>query len=481
MYLTEDNIGIVEEELVLQAYSKPKKDFRNELFDRYKDKLRINSELDRSLISFQANKKEPLYRWFKYKEGFSTAFVEQILHKYGKSNKEQVVLDPFSGIGTTVTTAIANGFDAIGIELLQPGILATEARIISQTIDHEAFKKSIESLSNLDFYNSKIPQKYFFNHLTITQGAFPEETECAIANINQFLSTPGIENSIKILIRFAVNSILEEVSFTRKDGQYLRWDYRSNRQLKSSFNKGKIHPFKERLLSKLKEIQDDLRCKTELKNQYQLMKGSCLFELSKIDSNSIDLVVTSPPYCNRYDYTRTYALELAYNGVDDHQIKDLRQTLLSATVENKSKFKTLLGHYDSIGQHSTFFDLVDNFRNFGALSETLGSLQFHRNELNNKNIPDMVANYFFEMNFVIYELSRVLKPGGKIVMVNDNVRYNGDEIQVDLLLSELASKVGLKTDVIWVLERGKGNSSQQMGVHGRQELRKCVYVWSKTN
>ena len=66
-------------------------------------------------------------------------------------------------------------------------------------------------------------------------------------------------------------------------------------------------------------------------------------------------------------------------------------------------------------------------------------------------------------------------------MVNDNVRYNGDEIQVDLLLSELASKVGLETDVIWVLERGKGNSSQQMGVHGRQELRKCVYVWSKEN
>ena len=479
MFLTDDNINIVEKELILQAYSKPKRDFRNELLERFKDKLKISLKLDRSLISFQANKKEPLYRWFKYKEGFSTAFVEQILHKYGKPNSGQVVLDPFSGIGTTVTTAIANGFDAIGIELLPPGILATEARLISQTIDQKAFQLSIEKLSAINFYNSEVPKEYFFNHLTITRGAFPEETEYAIANINQFLSISEIEDSIKVLIRFAVNSILEEVSYTRKDGQYLRWDFRSNRRLKSTFNKGVIHPFKERLLSKLKEIQDDLKNKSELKNQYQLIKGSSLYELSKIDSNSVDLIITSPPYCNRYDYTRTYALELAFNGVDDHQIKYLRQTLLSATVENKSKFRSLLDHYDSMGKRSIFFEIVDNFRNFGALAETLGTLEFHRNELNNKNIPDMVANYFFEMNFVIYELSRLLKPGGKIVMVNDNVRYNGDEIQVDLLLSELASKVGLETDVIWVLERGKGNSSQQMGAHGRQELRKCVYVWSK--
>jgi Tfp pilus assembly protein PilZ len=83
------------------------------------------------------------------------------------------------------------------------------------------------------------------------------------------------------------------------------------------------------------------------------------------------------------------------------------------------------------------------------------------------------------MNFVIRELARTLKKGGKIIMVNDNVRYNGDEIPVDIILSEFARESGLATDVIWVLEKGKGNSSQQMGTHGRKELRKCVYVWSK--
>jgi hypothetical protein len=36
---------------------------------------------------------------------------------------------------------------------------------------------------------------------------------------------------------------LEEVSYTRKDGQYLRWDYRSGRKLAKRFDKGTIHEF----------------------------------------------------------------------------------------------------------------------------------------------------------------------------------------------------------------------------------------------
>ena len=63
-------------------------------------------------------------------------------------------------------------------------------------------------------------------------------------------------------------------------------------------------------------------------------------------------------------------------------------------------------------------------------------------------------------------------------MVNDNVQY-AIEVPVDLILSDFAEEHGLRTDKIWVLPKGKGNASQQMGVHGRNEIRKCVYVWEK--
>lgn len=91
----------------------------------------------------------------------------------------------------------------------------------------------------------------------------------------------------------------------------------------------------------------------------------------------------------------------------------------------------------------------------------------------------MIRNYFYEMCFVIYELARVLKPGGVIAMVNDNVQYAGEEVPVDIILSDIAESFGLNTKHIWTLGRGKGNSSQQMGNHGRSELRKCIYVWVK--
>jgi len=59
------------------------------------------------------------------------------------------------------------------------------------------------------------------------------------------------------------------------------------------------------------------------------------------------------------------------------------------------------------------------------------------------------------------------------------VRYAGAIIAVDIILSELAERLGFVTEQILVLPNGKGNSSQQMGAHGREALRKCVYVWRK--
>jgi hypothetical protein len=99
--------------------------------------------------------------------------------------------------------------------------------------------------------------------------------------------------------------------------------------------------------------------------------------------------------------------------------------------------------------------------------------------INNAGIVRMVRNYFFELSLLIFASAKVLKPGAPFIMVNDNVRYEGAHVPVDLILSDFAEHAGFDVESVWVLPRGKGNSSQQMGRHGRQELRKCVYVWRK--
>lgn len=454
-------------------------DSLKKLESRYADKLRVNKDLTREIVSFQANKKEPFYRWLRFKEGFSSRMVQYWLNLFQPASFPPRVLDPFAGSGTTLTTSTRLGWRATGIELLPVGTSAMKARLKADSASISHFENYVREVERVDF---KASTGYSYPHLRITQGAFAPKTETAIGNYVHFLNQ--IEDpDIRYLFWFACLSILEDVSYTRKDGQYLRWDSRSKRKLRSSFNKGLIQDFRTAILQKLDIMLQDIRWRNggTYSSNVNIVEASCLDVLPTFTESSYDLILTSPPYCNRYDYTRTYALELAFLGYDEAALKSLRQTLLSATVENKSKRQHLHEQYKVRNQEDRFFAAVRSFEKQETLQKILPILYQLRDqrELNNANIPVMVENYFFEMSCLITEMARVLAPGGSVVMVNDNVQYHGEEIPVDLILSDFAQNVGLQVESIWVLPRGKGNSSQQMGIHGRHELRKCVYVWSK--
>lgn len=455
---------------------------RDALHQRYADKLKVIPALTRSLVSFQANKNAPFYRWFKYREGFSSELVRYFLGYFKtQHNRAPRVLDPFAGAGTTLTTSTKSGWQATGIELLPVGANAIRARLLADTVNVGAFKREMQRLEGFPL-DSSSANGYRFPHIRITSQAFSDATEDAISAFISFLDSIESED-VRALFHFACLSILEDVSYTRKDGQYLRWDNRSGRTLKAKFNKGDIYEFRLAITRQLDLMLEDIsrRNGETFASNVRLIEGSCLNELPQLEANYFDLVITSPPYCNRYDYTRTYALELAFLGHNGDDVKRLRQTLLSATVENKSKRAQLAKEYERHGHLERFNEAANAFEDQQALHEVLKLLYTARDNghLNNNNIPNLVENYFFEMSFIVYELARVLAPGGYVVMVNDNVQYHGEEVPVDLILSDYAASAGLNVEHIWVLPRGKGNSSQQMGTHGRNELRKCVYVWSK--
>jgi len=315
----------------------------------------------------------------------------------------------------------------------------------------------------------------------ITRGAYPQETVVAMG---RFLDALEQENRrVKAILFFALLCILESISYTRKDGQYLRWDHRSGRrQGKKVFDKGKILLFDRAITCKLQEIITDLHS-AELpedlfgtvrsRNEVVLHSGSCLDILPKLRAGAFDCLITSPPYCNRYDYTRTYALELAALGVDEGGLAQLRQEMLSCTVENRAKdlltlnpnWKGALAVADQHGLFKAILAYLESQKELGLL--------------NNDGIPRMVRGYFYEMACVIAECARVLKPGAPLMMVNDNVRYAGASVPVDIILTEFAEHLGFVAEQILILPNGKGNSSQQMGAHGREPLRKCIYVWRK--
>jgi len=445
---------------------------------RWADKLYVDSSLTRALVSFQANKGRAVYRWFKYKEAFSAGLIEHLLSKYRIT--KGVVLDPFAGSGTALFVAGGHGMKAEGIELLPIGrtLIATK-----QLIDWDLKDAGVKRLM---FWRDEHPWRKCktvkpINELRITRGAYPAETLDAMG---RFLAASEQEGErVKAVLLFALLCILENISYTRKDGQYLRWDHRSGRrQGKKIFDKGKILTFDTAITHKLHQIVDDLRtgeqpedlfAKPLKKADVKLHGGSCLDILPKLKTESYDCLITSPPYCNRYDYTRTYALELALLGVDEVGLVKLRQEMLSCTVENRAK--------DLLKLNRDWKPAIAAADNQILLQNILAYLdsQKERDLLNNDGIPRMVRGYFYEMACVIYESARVLKRGAPFIMVNDNVRYAGASISVDIILSEIAEQLGFVAEQILVLPNGKGNSSQQMGVHGRDALRKCVYLWRK--
>ena len=449
---------------------------RRSLHERFEGRLSINSRLTQKMISYQGNYDAPGFRWMRYKEGFSRGLIEQLIEDVQPSS----VLDPFSGIGTTPLIAAGRGLRAIGIEIVPVGVLVGEAIALAANGLHQnSFTRTATQF--LEYLNSdKEPSpEHAFPHVNITEAAFPAETELALAKAREFLN--GVDDpDIHTMLNLACMSVLESVSFTSKDGQYLRWDPRSMKQVRTRTQKKSILQFADAIRGRLSKMNEDIET---LKERYgrgtpEFITGSSLDHLRGIPSGSFDMVITSPPYANRYDYTRTYALELAWLGYDDNEIKKLRQRMLSATVENKSKKKWLL---DTYSDAELLNSAIRRYEDQAAVHEVITRLRECIGELSNRQIIQMLEGYFLEMAVIIAELGRIVRPGGTVVMVNDNVQYHGEELPVDFILSDFAENSGFTCEHIWALQRGKGNASQQMERFGRREQRKCVYWWVRHN
>jgi DNA modification methylase len=447
-----------------------------ELTQQFNGRLRQQPALNRQVVSFQANKERPEYRWYKYKEAFSASLVEYLLLNHPVPPGP--ILDPFAGMGTTLFAAASMGFDADGIELLPIGQQIVQTRLALQKLsspNRAALQRWLDERPwNRSSFKVTLPV------LRITNGAYPAQT---LLDIERYIGAWQAEKKdVQRVLRFALLCVLESVSYTRKDGQYLRWDQRSGRrQGTNDFDKGPILPFDEAISKKLREILIDSKRTTPLQlftdavspGTIKLIAGSCLDVLPSLSKSMYSAIITSPPYCNRYDYTRTYALELAILDVDEVELTELRQKMLSCTVENRAK--------DLLEINAAWAKAVDAANSQAVLQAVLKYLDGMKEagQLNNPGIARMVRGYFYEMACVVWECARTLRKGGVLFMVNDNVRYGGASIPVDLILSDIAQQLGFSVDQILVLPVGKGNSSQQMGAHGRDQLRKCVYVWRK--
>lgn len=468
---------------------------RIKLENRYWEITEVTEKFNRQSVSYQLSKKDCLHRWLKYREGFSAQLVEILLNEF-KIKEGDVVMDPFMGSGTTALVCAMEGINSIGYDILPMSKLSILAKTAVYDYNIVELQMMLDDIRRLE-----VPKNYekCTPYVSITDGAYPDAEGKAIAFFTEYFDNSNYSDIAKNLVKLCILNSLERISYTIKSGQYLSWDHKCPKIIeinklrveagKKPFvnknDKGTLPTLKGALSLEFSQMVEDiiaLQSKdTEFKANCKYIEGSVLFEIAKVENDTISGVITSPPYCNRYDYTRTYGLELAYLGKNDRQIKQLRQTLLSCTVESRTKVEKLKKHYNNIGRLDDYDRVMSIVRDNVVLNEIRGALQARNDneEINNQGILRMVDGYFLELTFLFSELYRVCKSGAQVAFVNDNVRYAGEVIPVDFLCTNLAEQIGFKPVKIYTLRQQKGNSSQQMAKYGRVAIRKSITIWKK--
>lgn len=172
-----------------------------------------------------------------------------------------------------------------------------------------------------------------------------------------------------------------------------------------------------------------------------------------------DAVICSPPYPNRHDYTRVYAVELgtAFLKSND-ELKELRRHLFRSHIEAKPS--------DEIG-------IVGEVRTFQEILKRIS-----KTPKSDKRVPPMLRAYFQDMEKALRSIWEVLKPNGVATVVVGNVRFSGVMIPVDEITALTGKKVGFPSQEIWVI-RYRGNSPQQMRDFGRTASRESVVMLRK--
>jgi len=397
----------------------------------------------RRLVTYVPNKRIPIYNWFKFKEGYSRGLVFGLLNEFG-IKRGDIVLDPFAGCGTTLLACKEFGVHAVGFDMLPVAVKIAQIKLMEWGNIDELIK-AVDRLMSL----SRRKPKTRFPDVAIVNKAFPQHVQDDLLFYKEAIEK--VRQPVRDFLMLGLISILEEVSYTSKDGQFLRLVDRQ------------IRPVKDALRHRLSCMIADL-CGPGLKlggradARVEVFQGDARETcLPKRYWGKIGAVITSPPYLNRYDYSRTYALELCLlQAGGGGGLNGVRHSLLRSHIESR--------------------ECPGREIEIPSLSEILTALAEKR--LNNARIPIMIRGYFEDMNLVIQNLSRYVRRGGHVALVVANAQFEGEPVPTDLILSELAESHGFRTEKVWIT-RYKGNSSQQMAKYGRRPVRESIVFWKK--
>lgn len=411
--------------------------------DRFIYRLDLCSHVTPRLL-----KSEPIHRWFWFPHSFSPQLLDEILKVYPQPSGAKI-LDPFVGAGTTVLRAKQLGYAAAGCDLSPLSIFVSRTKL--QDYNADRVYMSFNLLNSMNKKN-KIKGSELNNQLHLWEStprlrrAFTFKEWQTLAFLSTLIQRiPSPESDLFLLAWLKTQQTLSRAA---PDGGWFRWVDKPDQSSQIL----KCFTYESEAL--LDDLPNNGTLPTPEWKLYQIDSR----DLSILDGK-FDLILTSPPYPNRHDYSRVFHLALLGLGLSESEVSALRYRSLRSHVE---------AHRPTVAE--TFSEY--------SLSPILRQCLDEFPQYVDPRIPEMITGYFEDMELILNQSWHILNDGGICVLVIGNVRHAGVMVSVDEILVKVATTIGFSFESAMVA-RLRGNSAQQMARFGRKPARETILIFRK--
>ncbi|MBT2653222.1 hypothetical protein [Oceanobacillus sp. ISL-73] len=403
------------------------------------------------IMQFNKNKRKYIHGWYPFVEGYSKEFIQSIIEELDYTPEHCV--EPFSGSGTTAVELQKFKIKCSAFEV-NPFMYTLARSKMRTDYTVNGFKKHIKLLEESLF--NTIPNietvcppplyKSMMEKKELKKWIFDLETMRGILDIKYALN--NINNKkYSQLFKIPLASLLLEISNVYRNGKCL--SYKKGWKDIDELKREDVHTlFLERLQNII--LPDIIKM-----NQYKRKSGklfsnynSCYLgdsreNISKLENNSVDLVITSPPYLNSRDYTDTYMIELWMLDLitNYEELRELRK-------------KTIRSHVQVPWGEIPLLDIPE-------LKSAIKKLEDHRDKFWNKHLLEMVKGYFLDMDLLFEKLHYKMKKNGRVYFNVANSAYYGVEIETDKIVSRVASNHGFEIQEIRKARKINPSSQQK--------------------
>lgn len=396
--------------------------------------------------AFMENRDTRIHRWVPWIAGFSGSFVDSVLESFLGRRRSATVLDPFAGVGTTIIQAAMRGWDVIGYEINPYAALVTKTKLNALRMETNTLDEAIAAL-RIDAHgwqNGRAPTGIAPNSFRSRIPFYSPNVEKQVLHALEF--TNNIKDSqVRDLFRIAFGSVM--ISFSN-------YTYEPSLGTRPGAGKRLIEDadVAGTLLGKLQQIRDDIGWLRTEANSTKLglgkvYNGDFFSEGRKLESGSIHLMVTSPPYLNNYHYVRNTRPQLYWLG------------LISSPAEQKPLEEGNFGTFWQLARDKDHVTLGFEHRELERIIAKIRSLNGDKGNYGGNGWANYAASYFNDCNRFLVLLKRVLTRGGTGMIVVGNSILQGVNVPVQDIFADIAMMRGLSVKGIYGLRNKRvGNS-----------------------